>query len=264
MNVADILKNAPVSNLTPEEKAQKMVDYFNNSVGNLNDEDGYNCNDCKNRGYFAKLDAYGNEVRVECKCLHTRNILRRAQKSGLGAKLHEYRFDTYKVIDEWQNALKTASIAFCEDVTANLFYIGGQVGCGKTHLCTAICAYYLKKGFYVKYMLWAEDAKRLKSIANDKTYQNEVAVYKNASVLYIDDFLKVKHGENPTAADINLAFEIINSRLVNERITIISSEKTLDELMQYDEATMSRIYQQAGKYRLTIEKDINKNYRLRG
>lgn len=36
-----------------------------------------------------------------------------------------------------------------------------------------------------------------------------------------------------------------------------------DELMDYDEATMSRIYQQTGKYKLNIGKDRGKNYRLR-
>ena len=48
-----------------------------------------------------------------------------------------------------------------------------------------------------------------------------------------------------------------------EQITIISSEKTMMNLLEYDEATMSRIYQHTGKYKTDIPKDIKKNYRLR-
>ena len=114
-------------------------------------------------------------------------------------------------------------------------------------------------------MLWGEESKLLKALANTPQYYMEIEKWKSADVLYIDDFLKVKNGETPTAADMNLAFEIINHRIIDkEKVTIISSEKTLDELMSYDEATMSRIYQKAGRYKISIEKDRAKNYRLCG
>ena len=154
---------------------------------------------------------------------------------------------------------------FCNDESGKWFFIGGQTGSGKTHLCTAICGSYIKSGRDVFIMLWAEDAKRLKALVNDAGYQEAIRKYKSVDVLYIDDFLKVKHGENPTAADISLAFEIINHRLIEgDKITIISSEKGLDEIIDYDEATMSRIYQKAGEYKIYISRDKEKNYRLRG
>jgi DNA replication protein DnaC len=114
-------------------------------------------------------------------------------------------------------------------------------------------------------MLWCEDSKRLKALVNDFTeYQNEINKFKNVDVLYIDDFLKTQHGEQPTKGDINLAFEILNHRLMNpDQITIISSEKTLTDILTYDEATMSRIYQQTKQYKTNIAKDLNKNYRLK-
>ena len=113
-------------------------------------------------------------------------------------------------------------------------------------------------------MLWCDESKYLKSIANDNSYKDEIEKYKTVPVLYIDDFFKVQAGTTPSEADIKLAFEIINSRIIdNDKITIISSEKILDEIIDYDEATMSRIYQMAGKYKLAIAKDRNKNYRLK-
>ena len=47
-------------------------------------------------------------------------------------------------------------------------------------------------------------------------------------------------------------------------ITIISSEKDLNEISAIDEATMSRIFQSAGKYKITIAQDPSKNFRVNG
>ena len=43
---------------------------------------------------------------------------------------------------------------------------------------------------------------------------------------------------------------------------MISSEKTILEAMEYDEATFSRIYQQYGKYHIAVARDRGRNYRL--
>ena len=250
--------------ITPEEKERLLTRQYNESEGSLNLQDGYDCPICKNRGDFIRIAETGEQMYCLCKCHKIRATLRRAYRSGLGNILKDFTFDKYQAADEWQKTIKERAQAFCKDDTAHWFYIGGQVGSGKTMICTAIAAHYIKAGQEVKYMIWSEEAKKLKSLANDMSYQDEIAIYKNVDVLYIDDFLKVKNGENPTPADINLAFEIINHRLLSkDKITIISSEKTLDELLEYDEATMSRIYQKTGDYKFNIGKDRRKNYRLR-
>lgn len=267
--IAKLLENLKAKqfgdvDLSPQEYEQKKIEWYNQTVGNLNEADGYNCDICRNKGYIARLDEQGYEVHRPCKCQKIRATLKRAKRSGLGDIITEFTFDKFKDTEDWQKLIKNTAQAFCKDDNAKWFYIGGQVGAGKSHICTAIAAHYIKTGQEVKYMIWSEEAKKLKSLANDISYQTEIDIYKNVDVLYIDDFLKVKNGENPTTADINLAFEIINHRLLeSSKITIISSEKTLDELMDYDEATMSRIYQKTGNYKLNIGKDRNKNYRLR-
>lgn len=251
--------------LTQEEYQQQRIDWYNQSEGDLNETDGYNCDLCKNKGYIARLDENGYEVHRACKCQKTRATLNRARRSGLGNIITEYTFDKFEVTAEWQEQVKNTAKAFCADDEAKWFYIGGQSGAGKTHICTAISAHYIKAGYEVKYMLWIEDAKKLKPYVNDPLYQEYIRPYITVDVLYIDDFFKVESGGNPTPADIRLAFEIINHRLLDrEKITIISSEKLLDELMDYDEATMGRIYQNTGFYKINIGKDRNKNYRLRG
>jgi len=252
------------ADLTPQERRKEEAESLNKVAGHLNEQDDYNCELCKNKGFIVRVDEKGCVVSRFCKCKKIRATLKRARKSGLGDIITDYTFDKFVDTDDWQKLIKSMAKAFCEDESAKWFYVGGQVGCGKTHICTAIAAHYIKAGQDVKYMVWSEEAKKLKAIVNDPMYQSEIAVYKDADVLYIDDFLKVKAGENPTVADINLAFEIINHRLISRnKITIISSEKLLDELMEYDEATMSRIYQKTGDYKFNIGKDRTKNYRLR-
>ena len=69
----------------------------------------------------------------------------------------------------------------------------------------------------------------------------------------------------PSPADLNLAFEIINHRYVNrELVTIFSSEKSIDEIMDLDEAVGSRIYQRTKGNYLYISPDSKKNYRMGG
>ncbi len=250
---------------TAAEWAQLQADAYNKSTGNLNEFDGYNCEACKNKGYIAYVNESGYEIHRECKCMRTRKTLRLAKNSGLGDILADNTFKKFEVAEEWQKAIKEKAQAFCEDEAAKWFFIGGQVGAGKTHLCTAIAAHYIKAGFDTQYMLWVEESKKLKSIVNEfALYKEHIEKYKNVDVLYIDDFLKTQHGEQPTKGDINLAFEILNHRLIENKITIISSEKTLVEILDFDEATMSRIYLQTGNYKINIERDRKKNYRLRG
>lgn len=250
--------------MTREERQQQLIDLYNDSEGNLNKSDGYNCPECKNKGYIARLNENGYEVHTDCKCRVVRKTLARIRRSGLGDMISDCTFEKYNAVDPWQIHCKEKAQAFCSDDEAKWFFIGGQVGCGKTHLCTAIASYYINHGAEVRYMLWAEDAKRLKALVNDISYQEKIDIYKSVEVLYIDDFLKTKQGETPTTADINLAFEILNHRLLDrEKITIISSEKLLDEIIDYDEATMSRIKQKARRYTLNIKRDRSRNYRLK-
>ena len=250
--------------ITLEEWTKKQVELFNSTEGKLHLKDGYSCPYCKNKGVIAKIGADGAEVHYYCKCMKIRKSLYEAQNSGLKAVLSSFTFKNFITDAPWQKNIKDTAVAFCKDENAKWFFIGGQPGCGKTHICTAISSFYLKQGCQVKYMNWCEDSKKLKGVINDfLLYEKEFSLFKKVQVLYIDDFLKTKGGEEPTKGDINLAFELINHRLMNgSYITIISSEKSLRELGAFDEGTMSRIYQCTGQYKITIGADKRKNFRI--
>lgn len=258
------LISSALEKVTNKEWQELKIAAYNEAEGDLNKKDGYSCEICKNKGHFLIIDDNGVELYHECKCKKAREAIKKANRSSLGNVITQYTFSNFETTEAWQKHIKDKAIEFCSDNNSKWFYMGGQSGCGKTHICTAIFAHYIKQGGSVRFMTWQEDAKRLKALVNEPEYQKEIDEYKNVDVLYIDDFLKTTRGTDPTAGDLNIAFEIINRRLLNNNaITIISSETPLDGLIDYDEATMSRIYQNAGKFIITIDKDRGKNYRLK-
>lgn len=243
-----------------------LITSYNETVGNLNEWDGYDCKICKNKGvvFVAVETEFGsNIIARKCVCEEIRATLKALKASGL-VNVEDFSFEKYQTPEDWQKHIKEAGQAFVNDEAAHWFYIGGQTGAGKTHICTAITKHYIDKGYSCRYMPWRETAVKLKALANDRAYSEKIAPYKNARVLYIDDFLKCKSGTDPTPADVNLAFELLNYRLgESDKITVISSEFTIRKALEFDEATISRIYHKAGKYKLNIEKDMSKNYRLK-
>lgn len=256
---------------------EKQCETYNNSVGELN-KDGYECAECKNRGYIAKvcqneMFGYFYEAHVPCKCQKVRATIKRLEKSGLKNIIRDYTFAKFETSEPWQQALKNAAVKFVQDPNNNFFFVGGQSGSGKTHICTAIAGYYLKHGKNAKYMLWRDDVTRIKASITDSTeYAKAMDELKTVEILYIDDLFKTGKDNNgkvaqPTAADVNIAFEIINYRYNNPNlITVISSERSIQALTEIDEAIGGRIAERAMQagYGFNIKPDPNKNQRIKG
>lgn len=241
--------------LSYAEYLQLKADSYNSKPGNLT---GYDCPICKNKGYIEKI-VDDSEVLAECKCLKTRDTLRRIKDSGLEELLRCCTFRNFETTEEWQKIIKSGAMSFAEQ-NKGFFYIGGQSGCGKTHLCTAIIGAMIKKGRSARYFVWREDSTILKALVNDKEYQPAIDDFKKTDVLYIDDLFKQS---NVSDADVKLAFELIDYRARNNLITVISSELDVDDLIKIDEALAGRIIKQTRKNRYTVKKDRAKNYRLR-
>ena len=190
-------------------------------------------------------------------------------QSGLADLLGRYNLDTFETEAPYQKAIKEAAIQYTEGKGGLWFFIGGQVGCGKTHICTAISQKLMEDGVPVRYMLWQDESKIIKGCINDsEAYESRITELKRVPVLYIDDLFKTERSDGkmarPTTADINLAFEIINARYNDRSLkTIISCEWLLSELIEFDEGTVSRIYERSRGSRLEISRDPAKNYRLR-
>ena len=112
----------------------------------------------------------------------------------------------------------------------------------------------------VLYMSYRESITEIKQVTQEKiNYDNTLNKYKNARVLMIDDLLK----GNLTKTDINSLFEIINYRYINKKPIIVSTEKTLAELLEFDEAVSSRIIEMCKGHIVKLE-GSKLNYRIYG
>lgn len=269
--LARVLGSATMCDYSPKAHEQMKVDSYNSSVGNRNEEDGYNCPFCKNKGTVAKLVDRGDGTYTseygDCRCADMRRSILRMKRSGLTDAIKDYTFEKYQDNEPWQKSLKSAAMEYAQN-PSGWFFLGGQSGAGKTHLCTAICREFLYSGRQVVYMLWRDEIMRIKAATTEADeYGGLIERFKKAEVLYIDDFFKTGNAAEgnppkPTSADINAAYEIINYRSLNPSLlTIISSELTEDGLLDIDEALGGRIIERSKSF--SIAKDRRRNYRLR-
>ena len=251
--ITKVIPQIKRSVLTYDEYLKQKVDSYNSLSGNLT---GYDCKKCLNRGYFMKI-INGDESMVACDCMKKREALIRLKNSGLAGSIKEKTFSSFEANQSFQQHIKSEAVKFVKSYKGKWFFIGGQNGCGKTHICTAIAGQLLKFGESVRYLLWEDDSPVLKAKVNDPEYKTLILGYQTVDVLYIDDLFKT----NATEADIRLAFQILDYRDRNSLCTIISSERMIDEIYKINPAIGGRIAEMAMK--INIPKDINKDYRLK-
>lgn len=213
---------------------------------------------------------------VVCDCQKVRAAERRIKQSGLEKEIAEKTFKNFSTETDWQKKLKETAIAYGEayfEAKKNgdkipWFFVSGEPGSGKTHICTALCGAFLKREVSVVYMQWVTDSRRLRSLVNDaEAFDAEVQPFIDADVLYIDDLFKQpSHSElRVTDAEGRVIFEILNRRMMENKATIVSTEWYLeDELMAFDAGTFSRAYMLAKNFTVSIERGMDKNYRLKG
>ena len=251
--LAEIIPKIKHSARSYDDYLKAKVNLYNSTPGKYT---GYNCKKCLNRGYIAEIRD-GVEIMVRCECLKKREALKRLQESGISNLIKTKTFTSFETVEPYQMQIKETAAEFLNNYKNNWYFIGGQNGCGKTHICIAISGQLLKLGEAVRYMLWLEEAPILKAKVNESDYKELISVYQKADVLYIDDLFKGGASE----ADIRLAFQIIDYRYRNSMCTIISSEHMLNELYKIDRAIGGRIREKAIK--INIQKDEKKDYRLK-
>lgn len=255
----------PLFLMTNEEQKLFEVMQYNNSVGDLTD---YNCPKCKNKGYIKYINDMGYVIDKECSCMKVRKIIQRLKTCGLSNLFNIYSFDKYKTNEIWQKSVLEQAKRFINDKDIAFVFLGSS-GVGKSHICTALSKELILKGYSFRFMNWINEINNIKSNRMHPEIYNKIMwELKNVEVLYIDDFLKTDSDTKPTSADLSIALEIINYRYNlsrgNEKrfVTILSSEKSIEQIRGYDEALAGRIKEMAGKYFINLFGE-NKNYRFK-
>jgi len=275
LKIAQAAMDSNPQRFDPHQRLLDDVRSHNATEGNLHLVDGIFCAECKNRGNIAVVLEnprfnYKTFAIQPCKCMEARRSLELLKNSGLANLSERYTLEQFTTEAPWHQDMKQKAIDYIEGRGAQWFFAGGQVGCGKSHICTAITLELIRKGHSTRYMLWRDESTRLKALVNDdELYNEEISKLKRVDVLYIDDLFKMQRNDRngqrntPTAADINLAFEIINARYMDEsKKTIISCEWFIDDLVDFDEGVASRIYERSKASCAEISRDPKKNYRL--
>ena len=225
----------------------------------------YYCDKCQDTGYVLIAKEDGMSYAKECKCKELMEARLRLKKSGLAKEFRAKSFDNYNTYNnQVLVSAKRVAIQYADtydqgvgDASPSLL-LCGQVGAGKTHLGTACSMRLIDKGVAVIYMCYREEMTAIKSkIMDEIVYNREINRLKNAEVLFIDDFLKGKI----TEADVNIIYEIINYRYNNNLPVIISTEKTLEGLLDFDEAIGSRIIEMCRGFIIAF-KGKELNYRI--
>lgn len=221
---------------------------------------GYDCPHCGNKGGISSFNKVTRQSWWKpCNCLENKRNLLNIEKSGLGELLN-YRVKDFEATNEFQMVMKSKAVDYIRNATNEWFLALGQPGCGKTMLCSAICNQRLKEGKVVKYIIWNEFISVVKNLKVDSERNDYYHEYLKADVLYIDDLLKGK----PTDFELKIAFQTINYRYNSNLPTLISSELSIEELQELDEAVASRMYQRAkDRFTIFVAKDTSKNYRFK-
>ena len=223
------------------EKAGFSEDYL---------DEGYMCSACKDTGYL--------RTKI-CDCLTA--LYKEEQSASLSNlfRLGDETFDNFDLsyYDDTPSAVTGISSRRSMEIvyetcveyarkfgskSRNLLFIGNP-GLGKTFLSACIARIVADNGFSVVYDMATsmftifEDAKFSRT-DNLELVRDEIKRYMECDLLIIDDL----GTEMTTAFTISALYEIINTRLVTARKTLVNSNLTIDELHhRYTEQIMSRL-----------------------
>jgi DNA replication protein DnaC len=250
------------------------------------DTENYSCLKCRDKGFLLenvpalnhegkqRVWPNGNpmfiEVLKDCVCTKNRQAKHLMKFSEITDEFKNMTFSNFilegkpEAVQQAHQCAKDYFIEFdhIKDKRNNSISLLGQPGAGKTHLLTAVANnLIMKKQVSVLYFPFVEGFNDLKN--NFDLLEEKLARMKRVGVLFIDDLFKGR--THPTDFQIEQMFAVINYRYLNHKPIMISSEKTVDELCDIDEALGTRIYQMSQGYTVVIKGDRKVlNHRLAG
>jgi len=243
-----------IKNLKLQEERKKEIVNCGFQKDYLDNE--YMCLKCHDTGYI--------NIRM-CDCLKV--IYKEEQRASLSNlfKLGNETFDSFNLmyyddISAYETSIsprRNMEIVYemCVEyarkfgnMSMNLFLTGAP-GLGKTFLSACIARVVADKGFSVVYdtapsiFSKYEDA-QFQRVDDIESIRNEIKRYLECDLLIIDDL----GTEMTTAFTISALYEIINTRLITAKKTLVSSNYTTDDMQhRYSQQIMSRL---EGEYQI--------------
>jgi len=189
--------------------------------------------------------------------------------SGISDAFQKKTVNEYKPIDEQQRKARSLAVQYIQEFETirkekiNSIAFLGQPGSGKSHLTIAIANALMKKGIGVRYVQYREVMTEICQVRfDDDAYRKKVDPLKTCSVLLLDDLFKgATRRDGSLGHEGTVMFEIVNSRYLSGKPILVSSEYTMDRLIDLDEAIATRIAEMA-KGRVTEFRGKELNYRM--
>lgn len=223
----------------------------------------WNCDKC---GGSTWVEAEGESKNMlkRCECYPRYVFMKNLEVSGIGNAFQRKTLDKFhaetEILDKIKRMVTNYINAYSENCEekGNSLLLLGSVGSGKTHLGVSAAIELVKQGVGVIYADYRSEIRSLKQSILDKAeYDRRKQRLQSCQCLLIDDLFK----GNVTETDIGYIYDIINHRYLEQLPVIVTSEKSVKELMSIDEAVASRMFEMAKGYIITMQ-GIG-NYRLK-
>lgn len=232
------------------------------------------CLICNGKGLVVK-EKDGVQCAYRCSCVEQKrleNILKNSRITPHFQKLIFENFDVEGKVKQVQDAHRLAveyvkRFKEIRERRNNSIAFMGQPGTGKTHLSCAIANALMAKGLQVLYFPHREGFSELKSELQrgdrnnpESNYTAKIKAMKEMPLLVWDDLFK--GGSEPTGYEMDVVFGVLNYRYLNHLPIVFSSERTIAELTQLDQAIGSRIHEMTEGRAVIFKKNIEINYRM--
>lgn len=213
-------------------------------------DENFSCNECRDTGF-----TQGGQ---KCKCFKQQLITKAYDMSNLSNVLKKENFKTFNLslfsdepfdgqsLSPKQNMLDILNVSegfvfnFEENNEENLLFYG-ETGLGKTFLTNCIAKALLDRGKIVIY----QTSFKLLEILEDLRFNNDTKDRTKYNLLFEADLLIIDDlGTEMTNTFTNSEiFNIINSRLLSNKKTIVSTNLSPKEMMdRYDDRIFSRLF----------------------
>lgn len=246
INLKQALNELKENNLATQQKLNAI--YRSAGITEKDLEPKFNCTKCEDRGNIdGKIcDCYNQLVKeIACNNLNklspfklstfdTFSLDYYSSTSATNGEISD-RDRMKKYFDYCKNYAETFS------TNAKNILMRGNTGLGKTHLSLAIARQVIEKGFGVIYCSTPEILAKLEKehFGKTTTDENSEDTLKECDLLILDDL----GSEFQTSFTKNTIYNLINSRLIYQKATIISTNLDFDELESiYSKRLISRLY----------------------
>lgn len=204
----------------------------------------YACKKCNDTGY---------DGQKMCTCLRAALSREGMKRAGVGKLFETQRFETFNLdyyrhdprvqatMQSYLQICRRYADTFTTEDSRNLLLFGAT-GLGKTHLSTSIAGVVVEKGYDVLYesapnLLSAYEAERFGR--GSGALVTDTSRYLACDLLIIDDL----GAEMVNSFTVGVIYNILNTRIVSRKSTIISTNLTPDEIRsRYTDRVASRLF----------------------